>query len=54
MVGQGRGIGAILEITSEMGHMTEAKVEIEKEKVETEKERVETETDLVVERKDKG
>ena len=53
-VGQGRGIGAILEITLEIGQMTEAKVEIEKEKAEIEKERAETETDPVVERTDKG
>ena len=33
MVGQGRGIGAILEITSEMGHMIEVKAEIEKDPV---------------------
>ena len=46
-VGQGRGIEAIPEITSEIGHMIEAKAE-------TEKERVETETDPVVESKDKG
>ena len=37
MVVQGRGIRAILEITSEIGHMTEAKAEIEKEKAEIEK-----------------
>ena len=53
-VGQGRGIGAILEIISEIGHMIEVKAEIEKEKAEIEKERVEIETDPVVERKDKG
>ena len=47
MVGQGRDIGAILEITKGMGHMIKVKAEIEKE-------RVETEIDLVVERKDKG
>ena len=46
MVGQGKDIGAIPEITIETGHIAEAKVEIEKEKVETE-------IDLVVERKDK-
>ena len=39
MVCQGRGIGAILEITSEIGHMIEVKAEIEKEKAEIEKER---------------
>ena len=46
MVGQGKDIGAIPEITLKIGHMAEAKVEIEKEKAETE-------TDPVVERKDK-
>ena len=46
-MGQGKGIGAILEITTEIGHIAEAKVEIEKEKAETE-------TDPAVERKDKG
>ena len=49
-----RGIRAILEITLEIGHMTEAKAEIDKEEAEIEKERVETETDPVVERRDKG
>ena len=47
MIGQDRGIEATPGITSEIGHMAEAKAEIEKE-------RVETETDPVVERKDKG
>ena len=32
MVGQGKGIGAIPEITIEIGHIAEAKVEIEKER----------------------
>ena len=68
MVGQGRGIGAILKIISEIGHMIEVKAEIEKEKTEIEKEKTEIEkekteiekekteieTDPVVERKDKG
>ena len=48
MVGQGRGIGAILGITLEIGDMTEAKLEIEKEEAEIEKERVGRETDPVV------
>ena len=46
-VGLGRGIEAIPEITSEIGHMTEVKVEIDREKVGIE-------TGPVVERKDKG
>ena len=46
-VGLGRDIEAIPEITSEIGHMTEVKVEIEREKLGIE-------TGLVVERKDKG
>ena len=46
-VGLGRDIEAILEITSEIVHMTEAKVEIEKEKLGIE-------TGPAVERKDKG
>ena len=54
MVGQGRDIGATLEITLEIGHMIEAEVEIEREKTEIEKERVETQTDPEVEREDKG
>ena len=32
MVGQGKDIGAIPEITIEIGHMTETRAEIEKEK----------------------
>ena len=47
MVGESRGIGAILEIISEIGHMIEVKAEIEKERAEIEK-------DPVVDRKDKG
>ena len=47
MVGQGKDIGAIPEITIETGRRVEAKVKIEKEKAEIEK-------DPVVERKDKG
>ena len=47
MVGHGKHIGAISEITIEIDHIAEAKVEMEKEKVEIE-------IDLVVERKDKG
>ena len=46
-VGQGRDIGAIPEISIGIGHIAEAKAEIEKEKAEIG-------TDLVVERKDKG
>ena len=47
MVGQGKDIGGIQEITIEIDHIAEAKVEMEKGKVQTE-------IDLVVERKDKG
>ena len=47
MVSQDKDIGAIPEITIEIGHIAEAKVEIEKETVEIE-------TDPVVERKHKG
>ena len=46
IVGQDRGIEATPQITSEIGHMAEAKAEIEKE-------RVEIMTDPVVEKKDK-
>ena len=48
MVGIGKGIEAIPEITSEIIHMTEVKVEIEREV------KVRIETGPVVERKDKG
>ena len=47
MVGQGKDIGTIQEITIETGHIAEAKIEIEKEKAETE-------ADPIVQRKDKG
>ena len=46
-VSLGKDIEAIPEITPEIGHMTEVKVEIEREKVEIE-------TGPVVDRKDKG
>ena len=47
VVGLGKDIEAIPEVTSEIGHTREVKVEIEREKVEIE-------TGPVVERKDKG